>query len=149
MTLTPDDIACLRRQIRLHEGFSPIAYRDTQGLLTIAYGRLIDPPGGLSIEEGEVLLANDMAQCDADLKGFAWYAEVAGPRKHALLELRYQLGATGFREFRKMLAEIPKAIVSGDWTRVAAELFDSKLAREDAPKRAADIAEQLKSGGYP
>lgn len=149
MTLTPDDVTCLRRQIKLHEGFSPIAYRDSKGLLTIAFGRLIEPPGGITIEEGEAMLDNDMARCDADLKGFAWYAEVAGPRKHALLEMRFQLGAAGFREFRKMLAEIPKAIVAGDWTAVVREALDSKWAREDAPKRAAEIAEQLKVGSYP
>ena len=151
MTLTPDDIACLRRQIKLHEGFMPHCYRDAKGLWTIGFGRMVDQSagGGITIDEGEHLLANDLAHCDEDLKRFAWYAEVAGPRKHALVEMRFQLGPTRFREFRKMLSAIPQAIVSGDWTIVAGHAADSKWAREDAPKRAAEITAQLLNGSYP
>ena len=151
MTLTPDDIACLRRQIKLHEGFMPHVYQDANGLWTLGFGRMVDQSagGGITIDEGEYLLANDLARCDEDLRRFAWYAEVAGPRKHGLIEMRFQLGPTRFREFRKMLAEIPKAIVSGDWSAVAQEALDSKWARVDAPKRAAEVAAQLLNGSYP
>lgn len=151
MTLTTDDISCLRRQIRNHEGFMPHAYQDAKGLWTIGFGRMIDKTqgGGITIDEGYWLLDNDLDRCDEDLKRFDWYEKLAGPRKHALLEMRFQLGGDGFRAFRKMLAAIPMAIETGDWTTVASEALDSKWAREDSPKRASEIADQLRVGSYP
>ena len=151
MTLSTDDIACLRRQIKLHEGFMPHAYQDSQGYWTIGFGRCIDKAvsGGITMDEAYWLLDNDLDRCHADMQSFSWYHELAGPRKHAVLEMRFQLGPAGFRKFRKMIAAIPQAIVSNDWTTVAAEALDSKWAREDSPKRASEIAEQLRLGTYP
>ena len=52
----------LLNPIRKHEGFRSGAYCDTQGYLTIGYGRLIDARrgGGITDAEAEFLLAGDI-----------------------------------------------------------------------------------------
>lgn len=144
--LAADELETLRQHIRKAEGFLPHAYADTLGFLTIGYGRCIDQRvgGGISVDEADLMLANDMAKCDEDMKGFPWYAALAGPRKVALLSMRFQLGPKKFRGFKKMIA----AVAAGDWPRVAAEAKDSKWAKQ-TPKRAEMIANMLESEVWP
>ena len=146
MTIAPDDLAVLTKLVKEHEGFSPVPYKDTEGLLTIGFGRLIEPDrgGGISVSEGELMLANDLAKCDADLQGFGWYRGLAGPRKVACIEMRFQLGAAGFRGFKAMLAHI----ADGNWALAATEALDSRWAKQ-TPKRAQAVAAMLENEVYP
>lgn len=144
MTLTPDDLAEATKLIKRQEGFSPIAYRDTEGKLTVAFGRLIEPPGGITIPEGEMMLANDIVRADASLSGFDWYRRLAGPRKVALLAMRFQLGTDGVRGFIKMIS----AIVREDWNAAADEMLASAWHTQ-TPKRCEEVAAQLRTGSYP
>lgn len=88
--------------IRRHEGFSPIAYRDTGGKWTIGYGHLI--------KAGEEHLQNavlDRAAAEqlfrADLRDFEGYVNQYVTREksqdefNALLSLVYNIGPGNFR----------------------------------------------------
>ena len=64
------------------------------------------------------------------------------PRRRAtLVNLRFQLGPSRFRAFRKMIA----AIENGDWPEAAKELRDSNLARQ-TPGRTLRRADELEQG---
>ena len=130
-------------QIKADEGFRSHAYVCPAGALTVGYGRNIDTGGpGITDAEAQVLLSNDISECDADLaKVFAGWAGFSLRRRSTLVNLRFQLGPSRFRAFRKMIA----AIENGDWTEAAKELRDSNLARQ-TPGRTLRRADELEQG---
>lgn len=131
-------------QIKEDEGFRSHAYVCPEGFLTIGYGRNIDPNGGkgISKEEGQAQLFNDITECDEDLrKVFAAWDTFSLRRKATLLNLRFQLGPSRFRGFRKMIAAIEK----DDWELAAAELRDSHLMTQ-TPRRTSRRASELEQG---
>ena len=136
-----DDIAI--QQIKADEGFRGTAYICPAGALTIGYGRNIDIGGtGVSEAEASMLLANDVAACEADLRGLFHMWDFFGPvRRSALINLRFQLGPNRFRAFRKMIAAIDK----GDWMLAAAELADSALTKQ-TPARNGRRVRELEQG---
>ena len=130
-------------QIKADEGFRSHAYVCPAGALTVGYGRNIDTGGpGITDAEAQVLLSNDISECDADLaKVFAGWAGFSLRRRATLVNLRFQLGPSRFRAFRKMIA----AIENGDWAEAAKELRDSNLARQ-TPGRTLRRADELEQG---
>lgn len=131
-------------QIKDDESFEDKARPCPAGFLTIGYGRNVDPNGGKGITEAEaqVLLSNDITECDADLrKVFAAWDTFSLRRKATLLNLRFQLGPSRFRVFRKMIAAIEK----DDWELAAAELRDSHLMTQ-TPRRTSRRASELEQG---
>lgn len=130
-------------QIKMDEGFRNKAYVCPAGKLTIGYGRNIDVDGpGISEAEGQVLLNNDITECDEDLrKVFSNWDTLSVRVRSTLVNLRYQLGPARFRGFRKMIAAIEK----GDLPEAARELRDSNLARQ-TPARTLRRASELEQG---
>lgn len=130
-------------QIKADEGFRSHAYVCPAGALTVGYGRNIDTGGpGITDAEAQVLLSNDISECDADLaKVFAGWSGFSLRRRATLVNLRFQLGPSRFRAFRKMIA----AIENGDWAEAAKELRDSNLARQ-TPGRTLRRAAELEQG---
>ena len=130
-------------QIKQDEGFRNSAYVCPAGALTIGYGRNIDTGGaGISEAEGQVLLSNDITLCDDDLRGLFQNWDTLSVRARAtLVNLRFQLGPSRFRAFRKMVA----AIQNGDFVEAAKELRDSALAKQ-TPARTLRRAAELEQG---
>jgi lysozyme len=77
---------------------------------------------GISKDEALFLLANDIDDAVADLRSFDWYEDLDPIRKKVVIDMRYNLGPTRFREFRRMIA----ALAAGDYTAAAAEMVDSR-----------------------
>jgi lysozyme len=73
---------------------------------------------------------------------FPWFDDLDPWRRAVLVQLRYQLGLPKLLGFRRMLA----ALGRHDYEGAAAELLDSKLAREDAPARTHRHAQTLRTG---
>lgn len=64
-------------------------------------------------------------------------------RRVALLDMRYGLGLTRFRSFRRMIAAIHRV----DWASAGKEAMDSKWTREDIGRvRSGRIYSQLAGG---
>ena len=137
----------LRLQLLAHEGPGPMRvgrhfpYRCPAGKLTIGYGRNLDDVG-ISVEEARELLDHDINLCLLDLATFGWFYALDPIRQMALVDMRFQLGPSGFRAFHQMLA----ALTDGAFDAAAAECLHSKYATTDAPARAAMIAEMLRTG---
>jgi lysozyme len=129
--------ADLVQQVMAHEGFRQKPYLCTAGKLTIGYGRNLDD-NGLTQAESLALLLNDLAECEKDLQSFPWWDGLSAARKHALLDMRYNLGPTRFRGFKKML----KALDAGNFAEAAAQMRDSKWARQ-VPQRAETLAKMV------
>lgn len=140
MAVTP---TTLRAQLLRDEGVRLYPYTDTVGKLTIGCGRNLTDTG-LSLQEVDVLLDNDLARFTAAvLARVAFAVRLDEVRRAALTNLAFNLGIEGLLGFRKMLA----ALEAGDSERAARELLDSKYAGQVGP-RAERLAEQLRTGAW-
>ena len=142
MTHTPDYLAMTiaDKLLRKHEGTRQFVYQCTAGYSSIAVGRNLETRGVLP-DEIELMLSNDIKACVDDLKGFEWWDDLTPNRKAALIDLRFCVGAAGFRAFRKMLL----ALESNDHKEAAEQIMDSKFALQTG-HRAADLAGLMRVG---
>ena len=131
----------LLEQIEKHEGRRRFPYVDTVGKLTVGVGRNLTDRG-LSDDEIDYLLMNDVQACLADLRGFEWWSRLDAVRQDVLTEMRFQLGPGGFRLFKGTLA----AVALGDYVLASKRMLKSKVAREQAPKRWKTLARQMATG---
>ncbi|WP_206613416.1 glycoside hydrolase family protein [Parahaliea mediterranea] len=123
--------------LKQHEGKRLHPYHCTADKLTIGYGRNLEDKG-ISDAEALYLLANDIAECEQDMATFSYWPALNDSQKAALIDMRYCLGAGGFRGFRNMHS----ALERGDYPAAAREVLDSKFARQ-VKGRAQDIADML------
>jgi lysozyme len=112
---------------------------------TIGFGRALDVKGITAAEAG-YLLDDDIAECTADLTALFGdlFLNAAPPRQAALIDMRFNLGATGFRGFRHMIA----AINAGNWTMASIEAMAAHWIAEVGQKRAQDDGDLLRSGEW-
>ena len=136
-------------QLILHEGLRLETYKCPAGYWTIGVGRNLETKGltgaeqkfifgrdgmskqevierlkeqGVTTEQAMWLLANDISECIEDLKTFDWFDKLDDIRAKVVVDMRFNLGAAGFRKFRKMIA----ALERGDYNAAADEMVDSK-----------------------
>lgn len=127
--------------VRLNEGLRLKPYHCTAGKLTIGYGRNLEDVG-ITAEEAEMLLYNDLAAADRDLKrALPWVASLDAARQEALLDMAFNLGISRLLRFKKMLA----ALQEKDWEGAANQCLDSTYARQ-VGARAHRNAHALKHG---
>lgn len=118
-----------RLQLVIDEGRSPSAYTDSEGYLTIGVGRMIDRrlDGGLSDDEIEYLLDNDIKKAERDARAFAPnFDDLSEARKAVLVNMAFNLGLSRLMQFVKFRA----SIAVSDFRTAAAEMMDSKWARQ-------------------
>lgn len=133
-------------QLRRHEGEVLHAYTDSLGMLTIGVGRLIDKRkgGGISKEESEMLLSNDVNKVVSELNTrLPWFNTLSDPRKAVLINMGFQLGIAGLMGFSKTLS----LIESGQYAQAADQMLQSKWATQ-TPKRAVEMSEQMRTGQW-
>lgn len=126
--------------VKRHEGLRLKPYRCTAGKQTIGYGRNIEDKG-ISQSEAELLLIGDLTECEADLEGFPWWAGLSDNRKAVLIDMRFNLGGGGFRQFKSMIA----CIACGDFNYAAEEMLSSRWARQ-VQGRATELANLMRAG---
>lgn len=134
------------RQIKADEGCVLYAYDDHLGYTTIGYGRLLDRRrgGGISQDEAEYLLENDIDRKLSDLRDkLPWFDNLDDPRKGVLINMAFQLGTAGLLNFKNTLASVQ----AGDYEAAAARMLKSKWATQ-TPRRAKRMAEQMRTGQW-
>ena len=133
--------------LRIHEGFVSHAYEDStpEKYLTIGYGRLIDERlgGGISQDEAEYLLNNDIKNCIKILASrIECFESLSETRKIVLINMYFNLGNRLFK-FKNMLF----ALHAKDYDEVAVQMLDSKWA-EQVKGRANELAGMMKTDVY-
>lgn len=134
----------IAEQLRRDEGVERSAYKDSLGYLTIGVGRLIDPRkgGGLSDDEIEYLLQNDIKEKEAELKSrVSFYSSLDDARKGVLLNMAFNLGTDGLLKFRNTL----KLVESGQYEKASIEMLNSVWAKQ-VGNRAKRLAKQMLTG---
>lgn len=131
--------------LRRHEGVETHVYKDHLGLETIGVGRCIAPGSlGLSNDEIDYLLANDIKRCEAELsRTFNWYDGLDSVRKEAMINLCFNLGLTRLSGFKNALADME----AGNYESAANNFLDSRWAQQ-VKGRATEVTNMIRTGGY-
>lgn len=136
----------LIKTLKRHEGVRRYVYKDHLGYETIGVGRcLVEGIGiGLSDDEIEYMLANDIARCAVELsKAFNWFQDLNTVRREAMINLCFNLGLTRLLNFKRALA----AMRAKDYAKAAEEFLDSRWA-DQVGQRAIEVTDMIRSGQY-
>lgn len=143
--MTEADRLMLRARVKKAEGLRLGLYPDSEGYLTIGYGRLLDPKKGghISPDEAEYLLANDLKSAEKKCETLPVYLELSPVRQAVLIEMCFNLGFEGLRTFQKML----QALVKQDYAQAAFEMVQSHWHTQ-VGERAVRMAKQMETGQW-
>jgi len=120
--MTEDGIKLLKK----HEGLMLKPYRCSAGKLSIGYGRNLDDVG-ISKEEAEHLLRNDIDNCVKQLKHHLfWVFDHSNTVQDIIINMCFNLGIYGLLGFKKTL----KLIKEGKYKQASIEMLDSNWAKQ-------------------
>lgn len=138
----------LRERIRIHEGCVLEPYKDSLGKLTVGIGHLVQPherkrfQEGVQItqEEADELFDIDLnrAAAGADdliLKKIGNHDDLPQAIQEVIVEMVFQLGATGVKQFRNMWASLKEK----DGEMAAMHMKDSRWHKQ-TKKRCESLA---------
>lgn len=116
----------LTEMLKKEEGFRRFPYKDTVGKLTVGFGRNLDNIG-ISKEEAEILLSNDVAMAEAELrKNIEYYDDLDASTKVVLIDMCFNMGIGKLMQFKKMFS----AIKENNKELTAKEMLNSKWATQ-------------------
>ena len=94
----------IEEQLIRHEGEKLFPYKCTANKTTLGIGRNIQDKG-ISKEESRFMFQNDIRECVDDLGTIfpGQFEDFPEGVQHVLIDMRFQLGHTGFRNFKKMI----------------------------------------------
>ena len=133
----------LLASIKRHEGWRSKAYQDSEGIWTVGYGRNLQELE-ISLELGTSWLLEDIKNAEREARNFPEWAYLdSAARKEAFVEMVFNMGTPRVSGFRNTL----RAIREQDWDEAAAEMLDSRWARQ-VGVRARRLAEQMRTGHH-
>lgn len=132
-------------QLKRHEGVKSHAYKCTANMITVGVGRNIDENGGIGLSDDEIdyLLENDIKRCKQELISLSWFIDLDSVRQDAIVNLCFNLGLTRLMGFKNAMA----AMAEGDYERAADEFYDSRWAKQ-VKSRADEVCEMIRTGRY-
>lgn len=128
----------LKQQLMHDEGLRLHPYRDTVGKLTIGFGRNLDDVG-ITREEAETMLDNDIEQVRSELSHFDWFEQLDAKRRDVIMNMCFNLGLPTLLKFENMIA----ALSAHQYQRAADEMLDSLWAKQ-VGQRANRLAEEMR-----
>ena len=134
----------LLETLKRHEGVRYYVYRDHLGYETIGVGRCINRAVGLGLspDEVEYLLINDVQRCIEELDGaFDWCKDLDEVRREAMINLCFNLGLTKLRKFVNAL----EAMKQRNYNKAATEFLNSKWANQ-VGERSREVAQMIRTG---
>ena len=158
----------LEDQLILHEGLRLEVYKCPAGYWTVGVGRNLETKSlsrgeqqyilgcdeltpqqvinilkqrGITKEEALVLLAHDIQDCEQDLKQFDWFDRLDPVRRKVVLDMRFNLGPQGFRQFKRMIEHL----AAGRYSLAAGEMVNSRWYLQ-VGTRARRLVEMMRTG---
>jgi lysozyme len=129
----------LTESIKKHEGYVGIVYKDSLGIDTIGYGFAIKD---LELDEDicEIILERKLrALSDSIRLKFSWFKYMPPEIQDIVTEMCYQLGVTGFSNFKKTIAYLQNK----QFKEASVEMLDSLWAKQ-TPNRAKELSNRVK-----
>lgn len=143
--------------ITRHEGIRSRPYRDEYGNLTVGVGHnldanplppeLFEPNGTLSPTTIDEVLDDDIAAATVAARRLTdpWYLNLSPVRQAVLVDMAFAMGLAGLQTFQHFLG----CMAAGNFESAALAMLSSKWATKDAPERAHEDAEMIRSGMWP
>jgi lysozyme len=139
-------------RLRDEEGTGPIkdgrqlVYRDSEGVWTIGYGRNVQDRG-LSSEESEFLLENDVAECVVDLAmTLPFWSQLNEVRQAVLVDLYFNMRLGDPVGFARGFAPTLSLIAGGHYTEAGEHMKNWKWYTDVGPRRADPLIAMMQSG---
>lgn len=138
------DLDDMRQELIRDEGRVLHAYPDSESYLTLGVGRCIDVRvgGGISLEESEILLNNDILGVIESLtERLPWFENLDQVRQRVLINMAFNLGVSRLMKFSDTL----DAIKRGKYELAAIHMLDSRWAHQ-VGTRAKRLSNMMKLG---
>lgn len=133
----------LIEQLKRHEGIKLTPYKCTSDKLTIGVGRNLEDVG-ISEEEAEILLQNDIQRAVSQLKErFPWTLELDEVRFAALINFTFNVGIGTVSKFVNAMA-----LLKGKKYDMAADEFLNSRWAKQVGQRAVEVTEQIRTGEW-
>ena len=129
-------------QLKRHEGLELMPYKCTSGKTTIGVGRNLEDIG-ITEEEAELLLLNDIGRVKQELVNDQWYMDLDPVRKAVIENMSFNLGYPTLKKFQNMIASISE----GDYETASKEMLDSRWSKQ-VGQRSIELAEQMRTGQW-
>ena len=124
------------------EGLSLEPYFDSLGFATIGVGHKIDGNfSTISLEFAGKLLKEDIDIARKECQKYPFFFELNECRQYVMIDMMFNLGATKFRTFKKMIL----ALENKNYVVASAEMLDSLWAKQ-VKSRAKRLANIMKNG---
>jgi GH24 family phage-related lysozyme (muramidase) len=152
-TLNDNDLVLLA-MLERHEGRRNFLYDDydgkalgrgtvLRGNATCGVGRNLSGVG-LSDDEIEYLLRNDVARAIAALEHYPFFSKIAGARRDAVVDMMFNMGAGTFAKFTGFIG----LMNDGNYKAASEDLLNSTAWAKQVPSRAMDDAMIIETGEY-
>ena len=133
----------LVEQLKQHEGLRLTPYKCTADKWTIGVGRNLEDVG-ISEEEAEMLLHNDIQRAKAQLvQKFPWTQQLDEVRLAALINFTFNVGIGTVSKFVNAMA----LLKDGKFDMAASEFLQSRWATQ-VGQRAIEVTEQIRTGEW-
>ena len=132
----------VQKMLIAHEGLKFKPYVCSAGKTSIGVGRNLTDKG-ISHAEVMLMLHNDIDEAERDLSGRIFqgkFYEFPEPVQHVLIDLRFNLGYSGFRKFKKMI----QAVRDRDWPEMIVQMRESIWFKQ-VPNRAKNLIKMVES----
>lgn len=141
--MNPADFGTLRQMIKDAEGLRLLPYFDTQGKITIGYGRNLTD-NGISQLEAADMLDQDLTRHVSDLtRAYPFIERLDSVRQIVLANMCFNLGVSRLSKFVQMW----DAVQRHDFDVAAIEMVDSVWAKQ-VGARATRLAEAMRTGEW-
>ena len=124
--------------VKKHEGFVPHKYTD-RAHTSIGYG--INLNYGITEYEAELLLVHRLGKLAAIFEQHRWYNNLSTNRKHVIISMAYQLGLSGFYEFKHFVWRVQR----GYYDAAANAMQDSLWYRQSG-LRSRELVRMMRNG---
>jgi lysozyme len=133
----------LIEQLKRHEGLKLKPYKCTADKLTIGVGRNLEDVG-ISEEEAEMLLQNDIQRATVQIKAeFPWTEQLDEVRFSALINFTFNVGIGTVGKFVNAMAQLR----DGSYDMAADEFLNSRWAKQ-VGQRAIEVTDQIRTGEW-
>ena len=129
-------------QLKRHEGLELMPYKCTSGKTTIGVGRNLEDIG-ITEEEAELLLLNDIGRVKKELVNDQWYMDLDPVRKAVIENMSFNLGYPTLKKFQNMISSISQ----GDYETASKEMLNSRWSKQ-VGQRSIELAEQMRTGQW-
>lgn len=134
-----------RMMLERHEGRKRRMYPCPSGHMTIGVGHNLDAKS-ISNQAVDQIFSDDLDDAEhdvIDVIGCAVWANLSLPRRAALVDMAFQMGGTGFAQFKKTI----HLVSARQFEEAAREMLNSTWAKQ-TPSRAIDISEMIRTGAW-